>query len=245
MTFLGNKLVQRALDLLLPPLCLMCDEPVGSMATLCSECWKKIQFIAPPFCASCGALFDIPVEAGTLCGACLMEAPHFTSARAAMLYDDASRKLILGFKHGDRTYAAKALAVWMHRAGSEFLESADALVPVPLHRWRLFQRRYNQSALLAQQIGLLAEKPVLLDTLRRIRDTPYQGHMKRKERQENVKGAFAVAPQHKDSVKEKTFVLMDDVMTTGSTVNECARVLLAAGAKQVHVLTLSRVKSFV
>jgi ComF family protein len=245
MAFLGKDLFEKALDLLLPPLCLVCDEPVGRNATLCPVCWQKIQFIAPPFCACCGASFDIPVEAGTLCGACLMEAPHFKSARAAMLYDDASRKLILGFKHGDRTYAAKALAVWMHRAGGAFLESTDALVPVPLHRWRLFQRRYNQSALLAQQIGSLAGKPVLLDTLRRIRDTPYQGHMKRKERQENVKGAFAVPPLHLADVKGKTLVLIDDVLTTGSTACECARVLLAAGAKQVYVLTLSRVKSFV
>ena len=245
MAFLWNNIAARALDFLLPPLCLMCDEPVGGMATLCPDCWKKIQFIAPPFCACCGGSFDIPVEAGTLCGAGLNETPHFKSARAAMLYDDASRKLILGFKHNDRTYAAKALAVWMHRAGGEFLATIDALVPVPLHRWRLFHRRYNQSALLAQQIGKMAQKPVLPDALKRVRDTPPQGHLKRKERQENVKGAFAVDARHKNDVEGKTFVLIDDVMTTGATVNECSRVLLKAGAKQVHVLTLSRVKSFV
>jgi ComF family protein len=189
--------------------------------------------------------FDFPVSAGTLCGACLTEAPYFQSARAAMLYDDISRKLILGFKHGDRTHAVKALAVWMHRAGGEFFEGADAIVPVPLHRWKLFQRRYNQSALLAQQIGIMTGKPVLYDVLRRIRATPPQGRLKRKERQENVKGAFAIAPKHKDSVEGKTLLLIDDVMTTGATANECAKVLLKAGAKQVHVLTLSRVKSIV
>jgi ComF family protein len=133
----------------------------------------------------------------------------------------------------------------MNRAGGAFLESADALVPVPLHRWRLFHRRYNQSAMLAQQIGILARKPVLHDALRRIRATPVQGHLKRKERQENVKGAFAVSARNKNSVEGKTLVLIDDVLTTGATVNECSRVLLKAGAKQVHVLTLSRVKSVV
>jgi len=245
MAFSVKSSAIKAVDFILPPLCLMCDEPVGGMATLCPECWKQIQFIAPPFCACCGASFEIPVSEGTLCGACLNEAPHFESARAAMLYDDASRKLILGFKHNDRTYAAKALAVWMHRAGSEFLESIDALVPVPLHRWRLFHRRYNQSALLAQHIGEMAHKPVLPDALKRVRDTPPQGHLKRKERQENVKGAFAINSRHIDNVKDKTLVLIDDVMTTGATVNECSRVLLKAGAKQVYVLTLSRVKSFV
>ena len=110
-----------------------------------------------------------------------------------MLYDEASRKLILGFKHGDLTHAAQALAVWMHCAGGENLAHADALIPVPLHRWRLFHRRYNQASLLAQQLGALTGKPVFPDALRRIRATPSQGHRKRKERQENVRGAFAVA----------------------------------------------------
>ncbi|MFA5040263.1 MAG: ComF family protein [Bdellovibrionales bacterium] len=245
MAFLAKNTALRALDLLLPPLCLICDDPVSDTTTLCPACWKKIQFIGTPFCACCGTPFDFPVSEGTLCGACLTEAPHFEAARAAMLYDDASRALILGFKHADRTYAAKALAPSMVRAGGDFLERADALLPVPLHRWRLFHRRYNQSALLAQQVGLLTGKPVLHDTLRRTRTTVSQGHLKRKERQENVKGAFAVAAKHTHNVKGKTLVLIDDVLTTGSTVNECARVLLGAGAKQVYVLTLARVKSFV
>jgi len=240
-----QKIAARTLDLLLPPLCLICDEPVGGAATLCPPCWKQIHFIAPPLCACCGAPFDIPAGAGMLCGACLTDAPHFASARAAMLYDEFSRQLVLGFKHGDRIHAAKALAVWMHRAGGDFLAQADALVPVPLHRWRLFSRRYNQSALLATRIGELAGKPVWTDALRRIRATPSQGHRKRKERQENVRGAFDISPRHRASVEGKTIVLVDDVLTTGATVEECSRVLLKSGAKQVHVLTLSRVKSVV
>ena len=233
-----------ALDLLLPPLCLMCDEGVGGAATLCPTCWKQIHFIAPPFCACCGAPFDIPAAAGMLCGSCLTTPPLYQSARAAMLYDEASRKLVLDFKHGDRTYAARALATWMHRA-ADFIAEADALVPVPLHRWRLFNRRYNQSAMLADHVGALMGKPVLVDVLQRIRGTPTQGHRKKKERQENVRGAFAVPPQHHALVAGKTLVLVDDVLTTGATVEECTRILLGAGARQVHVLTLSRVKSFV
>jgi ComF family protein len=221
----------------------MCDEPVGGNATLCPACWKQIQFIAPPFCASCGAPFDVPDAVGMQCGHCLNEPPRFTSARAAFLYDEASRKLVLGFKHGDRTYAAKALAVWMHRVADEFIAQADMLVPVPLHRWRLFQRRYNQSSLLAHEIGRLAGKPVLSHALRRVRATPSQGHRKRKERQDNVRGAFAIAPRQRALLKDKVIVLVDDVLTTGATVEECSRVLLAAGAARVHVLTLSRVKN--
>lgn len=245
MTVLWKKVAERALDLVLPPLCLVCDEPVGGTATLCPVCWSKIQFIAPPLCACCGAPFDIPVDDGTLCGACLLQAPAYKSARSAMLYDDASRKLILGFKHGDRTYAATPLAVWMQRAGGESLAQADVLVPVPLHRWRLFKRRYNQAGLLAQGIGALAGKTVLPDALVRVRATVSQGHMRRKERQENVRGAFAVTPRGADLIKGKTLMLVDDVLTTGATVEECARALLAAGAVRVDVLTLSRVKSVV
>ena len=245
MRFPVKNVAIRVLDLLLPPLCLMCDEPVGGAATLCPDCWKQIQFIAAPLCACCGAPFDIPAGAGMLCGSCLTQTPHFHSARAAMIYDDASRKLVLGFKHGDRTHAARALAVWMHRASDDFMAQADAVLPVPLHRWRLFKRRYNQSGLLAHHVGRLAGKPVLPDILRRIRATPTQGHRKRKERQENVRNAFAVSPHHRAAIAGKILVLIDDVLTTGATVEECARILMAAGAKQVHVLTLSRVKSVV
>ncbi|MDR3425785.1 MAG: ComF family protein [Alphaproteobacteria bacterium] len=245
MPTLAKNIAYRALDLLLPPLCLMCDEPVGGNATLCPACWKQIQFIAKPFCDCCGMPFDIPVEDGTLCGACLAETPNFAAARAAMLYDEGSRKLVLGFKHGDRTYAAKALAVWMHRAGGAFWDKADALVPVPLHRWRLFRRRYNQSALLAQNIAALAGKNYLPDALIRTRDTPSQGHMRRKERQDNVRGAFAVPEARRKNIVGKTVVLIDDVMTTGATVEECARMLLKAGAARVHVLVLARVRSVV
>ncbi|MDD3370621.1 MAG: ComF family protein [Alphaproteobacteria bacterium] len=238
-------LFSRLIDLLLPPLCLLCDEPVPDRATLCPDCWKKVQFISHPFCARCGTPFDFPVEDGTLCGSCLADPPPFAKARAAMVYDDASKRLVLNFKHGDRLHSAKALANWMSLAGADLLGGADALVPVPLHRRRLFARRYNQSAILAQQIGLASGKPVLVDALLRIRNTPQQKELKRKERKDNVHGAFAVPPEKKNDIGGKTLVLIDDVLTTGATAQECARTLLAEGAEAVHVLTLSRVKSFV
>jgi predicted amidophosphoribosyltransferase len=123
---------------------------------LCADCWGRIQFIAAPLCESCGAPFDIPAGSGMQGGACISQPPRFRAARAAVSSDDASRKLILGFKHGDRTHAAPALAAWMHRAGGDMLADADALAPVPLHRWRLLHRRYNQAALLASGVAKLA-----------------------------------------------------------------------------------------
>jgi ComF family protein len=226
-------------------LCLSCDASVGAQQTLCPACWGQIHFIAPPFCAGCGAPFEVPVEAGTMCGGCLTDPPLFKAARAAMLYNDASRKIVISFKHGDRIHPAKGLAAWMHRAGLEFWPEADLVVPVPLHRWRLFSRRYNQATLMGRHVAALAGKTVLVDALQRTRATPTQGHLKRKERQENVRKAFALNPVYAAKIRDKAVVLVDDVLTTGATVNECSRVLLEAGARAVYVLTLARVRALV
>jgi len=182
---------------------------------------------------------------GMQCGGCISEPPDFTSARAPILYDDASRRIVLGFKHADRTHPAPALALWMQRAGVEFWPYTDYIAPVPLHRWRLFKRRYNQAALLANELGRLTQKQVVVDVLLRRRATPIQGHLSRKERHANVKGAFALNVRHRDLIEDKSFVLIDDVLTTGATVNECSRVLLKAGAKCVNILTLARVRAAV
>ena len=188
--------------------------------------------------------FDVPVDEGTLCGSCLDTPPPFAAARAAILYNDGSRDLAITFKHADRTYMAPTLAAWMHRAGHTFWPEADYLIPVPLHRWRLFRRRYNQAALLAQEIGQLAKKPVLVDALRRIRATPTQGHLPRKERSANVKNAFAIHPRLAERASGRNIVLIDDVFTTGATIKECCQTLLKAGAAKVFVLTLARVRGF-
>lgn len=162
-----------------------------------------------------------------------------------MLYNDHSKNLTLSFKYGDRIHAAKSLAAWMYRAGQEFWGDADILMPVPLHRWRLLKRRYNQAALLAQNIARLAQKPVLVDGLERTRPTPTQGHLSRKERLTNIKGAFRVKSCYLPRIENKTIVLVDDVLTTGATVNECSHVLLQAGAKAVNILTIARTRSVV
>jgi ComF family protein len=232
----------RALDFLLPPLCLSCDAPTSAHRTLCAKCWGKIHFIARPFCAACGAPFEVPMGGDTLCAGCIAEPPHFATARAPMLYDDFSKRIVLSFKYADRIYPAPALAGWMHRAGVEFWERADFILPVPLHRWRLFGRRYNQAALLVLELAKIAQKPTLIDALTRKRATPIQGHLGRKQRQANVKGAFRLNPRYRARIKDKSVVLVDDVLTTGATVNECARVLLRAGAKEVNALVLARVK---
>ena len=228
------------MDFLLPPLCLKCERPVAQNQALCASCWKELHFVAAPFCACCGAPFDLPVEEGTLCGGCLAEAPVFAKARSALIYDEASRDLVLRLKHADRLHPAPALANWMTRAGADLWEQADLIVPVPLHRWRLLARRYNQAAVLALAMGKQTGVPVSVDLLRRVRPTVSQGHLDRKARAANVVGAFALGAE--GEAKGKRIVLVDDVLTSGATVGECAKVLLKGGAAQVSVVTLARTR---
>ncbi|KAA0676794.1 ComF family protein [Roseomonas genomospecies 6] len=238
---LATGVLAGILDALLPPRCLCCGGAVDRQGGLCAACWTGLTFIAPPFCAGCGTPFDFALEGEHLCGACIAEPPVYARARAVLAYDDGSRPLVLGFKHGDRIHAADAYGAWLARAGAELLAEADLLAPVPLHRLRLFRRRYNQAALLARAAGRQAGCPVLPDLLIRRRATPSQGGLDRSGRRRNVKGAFAVRPGLEPRVAGKRIVLVDDVLTTGATLSECARVLLRAGAERVDALTLARV----
>jgi len=176
-----------------------------------------------------------------LCGACIRHHPAFDRARSVMAYDDASKSLVLSFKHADRTDAAPEFARWMVRAGSELLTEADVLMPVPLHWSRLLKRRYNQAALLAFRIGQISNIQVLPRGLLRVKRTPTQGRLSPSERKRNVRGAFRVREQDRGHIKGKKILLIDDVLTSGATVEEAAKTLKRGKAARVDVLTLSRV----
>jgi ComF family protein len=226
------------LDWVLPPRCLSCGVPVATLGTLCVACWREITFLGAPCCACCGYPFDFDLGANGLCGACAAHAPQFDRARAVMRYDDSSRELVLALKHGDRLHLVPTLAQWMRRTGTELLADADLVVPVPLHWTRLFARRYNQAAVLALALAKLGGPPVSADCLIRRRRTPSQGRKNALARRRNVAGAFAV--RRAGTVRGKRVMLIDDVLTTGATVEECARVLKRAGAARVDVLVLAR-----
>ncbi len=210
---------------------------------LCPACFRATRFITAPCCAVCGVPFDAEPQGGVdcLCPACEAVRPDYDRARAALRYDAGARRLILPLKHGDRVEIATALAPMMARAGAMLLRSADLLVPVPLHRWRLFRRRYNQAALLAQALARISGRPVLPDALIRTRPTAALGGKGSGDRQAEVAGAFAVRPRRAERILGPWVLLVDDVMTSGATASACARALKMAGAAAVDVLAAARV----
>jgi ComF family protein len=232
--------LKLGLNAALPPLCPACRALVSD-AGLCAECWSGLSFIAPPYCPRLGIPFVYDPGPGILSMQAIADPPAYHRARAAVRYDDVARKLTHAFKYGDRLDLAPTLGRWMARAGRELTAEADALVPVPLHWRRLWQRRFNQSAALAGEISAATQVPVAHGLLKRAKATAQQVGLSRKQRAENVQGAFRVPPEARAEVKNRRLILIDDVLTSGATLDACARALLRAGAAQVDALVFARV----
>jgi ComF family protein len=230
-----------ALDFALPPLCPSCREPLGDGIGLCASCWSRLSLIEPPYCARLGIPFVFDPGVGLLSMEAIANPPAYDRARAAVRYDDVASSLVHQFKYGDRLDLAPMMGRWMARAGRELLADADVLIPVPLHWRRLWARRFNQSATLAGAISDLCGVPVVHRGLKRVRATPQQVGLTKTARADNVQGAFQVPAEHKAEIAGRRLVLVDDVLTSGATVDACARALLRAGAGHVDVLVFARV----
>ena len=240
---LANSLretLRVGLNAALPPLCPACRDLVTDEG-LCPACWSKLAFIAAPYCPRLGIPFAYDPGPGILSMQAIADPPAYQRARAAVRYDDVAAKLVHAFKYGDRLDLAPLMGRWMTRAGTELLADADALVPVPLHWRRLWTRRFNQSAALAATISNLSGVPVAHAPLRRVKATQQQVGLSRKDRASNVQGAFRVDPARKAEVAGRRLIVIDDVLTSGATVDACARTLLRGGAARVDVLVFARV----
>lgn len=232
--------VGRAADAIFPPHAFD-GGPRPQGEGLNTDAWSKVVFIEKPRCDGCGRPFEI--DPRSRCAACQADPFAFERGRAACLYDEHSRDLILKFKHGDRTEHAGLFARWIGRAAADVIEDADAIAPVPLHPTRLFARRFNQAAEIARPLARTADLEFLPDSLARIRRTDTQGGKSGRGRARNVKGAFAVPQSRRKFVKGRRILLIDDVMTTGATLDACARALLAGGARAVDCAVVARVRS--
>ena len=206
---------------------------------LCQACWRDISFIERPYCEVLGRPFEHDLGAGFLSAEAIADPPVFDRLRAVCLFDGTARDLVHGLKYNDRTELAPMMARWMARAGKEVVEASDVIVPVPLHRWRLFSRRFNQAADLARALSVETGKPMLGNALRRRRNTAQQVGLGKAAREANMKGAFEVAAHGKAELFGKHVLLVDYVYTTGATVSAVTRALRRAGAVKVDVLTFA------
>jgi ComF family protein len=230
----------RLADLLLPPVCIACRARIGSHGLLCGDCFARIDFIAPPICARLGVPLPYDAGEGALSAAAIATPPVYDRARAAARYSETMRELIQSFKYRDRQEGLVLFARWLKQAGAELLKDADLIVPVPLYPARLWWRRFNQSAMLAQALGGLTGVEVDCFVLRRVKRTASQVGLSADQRRRNVAGAFKVDKARAGRIRRKNVVVIDDVITTGATAEACARALKRAGAGRVDVLALAR-----
>ncbi len=236
------RLLGRAmLDFAMPPLCLACSKPVGSPGSLCVQCWQGLDFISPPYCQRLGTPFEADLGEGLISLKAIAEPPVFGRARAVARFDGTARELVHRLKYSDRLDLAGAMGSWMVRAGAEVLIEGSVLVPIPLYRTRLWRRRFNQSGELAKVIGRAKVLEVDHQALRKVKATPSQTGLNARQRKENLAGAFKVRDEAQGRIAGRRVVLVDDVMTTGATLNAAARVLLRAGASEVDAMVFALV----
>lgn len=234
-----KRAVTRLADAIWPQRSLVSGEP--ARGALSPEDFAALSFITGAVCQMCGVPQELDLGIDTLCPACMARPRAWSRARAALTYDDVSRRPLLDLKRAGRRDGLKVMATWMALAGADLLAETDVIVPVPLHYFRLASRGYNQSGWLARAVADRAGLPVRLAALMRHRATPSQAGLSPRARKRNVRGAFRVRRSHIGTIRDKRVLLIDDVLTTGATLEASARALRAAGARDVMALVLARV----
>jgi ComF family protein len=237
----GRRFGRQVIDFLAPPKCLVCHDAVLEPASLCLSCWANLKLIDAPVCNVLGIPFAYDQGEGAISPAALAEPPTWDRARAAVAYDEASRRIVHALKYRDTMEAGLLMARLMARAGQPLIGEADVIIPVPLHRFRLWGRRFNQAAFLSQQISRQFGKAYRSDVLKRNRATRSQVGLSSDERRKNVAKVFQVMPEAVGHIAGRRVLLVDDVLTTGATAGSCAAVMKKSGAAHVDVLTFALV----
>jgi ComF family protein len=235
----AGRALKPVLDFALPPRCPGCGAVTEAPHRFCLGCWSALSFLGEPCCARCALPFAYESGAEVECGACLADPPDFDRLRAAVVYGEISRTVALKLKYGGRPGVAETMARFMARHLAA--EPDTIIVPVPLHRWRIWKRGYNQSALIATALARRAGLESRLDLIRRVKRTPPLRGLGARERRDTVRGAFRIDPKQKPALKGRAVLLVDDVYTSGATANACAAVLRRAGAARIEVLCWARV----
>ncbi|MFL1874985.1 double zinc ribbon domain-containing protein [Hansschlegelia beijingensis] len=235
------RAASAALNFAIPPQCLACSRPVTSVGCVCAVCWSGLGLIERPFCERLGTPFPADYGPGLLSPAAIANPPAYDRARAVARFDGAARELVHRLKYADGAHLARPLGAMMARAGHELLSGEPLLLPVPLHRFRLWSRRFNQAALLARAVAGITGAELRSDLLIRRKRTAPQVGLSASQRAQNLAGAFSLADGAAARLAGRAVVLVDDVLTTGATVDRLARLVRRAGAARVDVLVFALV----
>lgn len=231
------RIYKYFIDYILPNRCMSCASLTQDEGGFCAICWKEIEFIGSPICISCGRNFTLNTTEGYTCLGCIASPPNYDMARALFKFGAVSKNIIHAFKYYDKTILAKHFADMLCAKYSQEIYDADVVIPVPMHKIKRLIRMYNQAAVLASAVGAKIKKPIYFDVLQKTKWTKPQTLLSRKTRMTNVNGSIDIRNIH--YIKDKNIILIDDVMTTGSTASLCSRLLKRAGAKKVVVLCIA------
>lgn len=232
-------MIKSLLNLLFPNKCIICDS-YSSQNKICGECWGNCSFITKPYCALCSYPFEYDNDENSICGHCIANKPKYDKAISVFKYDKYSKEIIHKFKYNDQLHILDYFIGLMLNMGKEVIYQSDVIIPVPMHKYKLLKRGYNQSALLAMKLSSKLKIKYLPQALIKTDNTIPQAELKKDDRIKNVKNSFKVNPKFQESLKGKSILLVDDVITTGATIDECCRTLRKAAPKNIFVLSIAK-----
>lgn len=230
-------LLNNIVNYILPLRCLSCSERIDSQDSFCPACWKKLDFIARPYCVICGFKLNLSILDEMHCARCLKHKPNFDTARSLLKFNEHAKKIVHAFKYYDKTIYAKTFAKLLYTRCYSEIKEVDFIVPVPMNRFKRLFRMYNPALILAQEISKISKKPTIPDVLIKSRWTKSQTFLSQTEREKNLANSIVINKKYE--IQESRILLVDDVRTTGSTINKCARILKNAGVKNVYVVTVA------